>query len=194
MSENNSIKRNDNRIRNFATVVYPDSAPKNWKDILSDFHVPCFISPLHDKDVNPSGEPKKPHYHVQLVFDNKKSDKQAKEIFDAIGGVGLERLKSLRGYARYLCHLDNPEKAQYNVDDVISLCGTDYMSTIGLPADKLKAINEMIDFIEHNNITSFRKLVLYAKEERRDWFKLLYENSTYFIKEFLKSKNWEFKK
>lgn len=66
-------KTRDTRVRNFATVVYPESAPENWQDILSRHCVPAFISPLHDKDINPTGEPKKPHYHVVLMFEGKKS-------------------------------------------------------------------------------------------------------------------------
>ena len=52
------------RTRNFATVVYPDSenTPDNWQEILAEQFVPAFISPLHDKDVNPTGEKKKAHY------------------------------------------------------------------------------------------------------------------------------------
>ena len=46
------------RTRNYATVVYPDSAPENWQEILTQHFVPAFISPLHDKDLNPTGETK----------------------------------------------------------------------------------------------------------------------------------------
>ena len=183
--------RKDTRVRNYATVVYPDSAPENWRDILSEFHVPCFISPLHDKDINPTGEPKKPHCHVQLCYEGKKSIEQAQEVFNAIGGVGCEVVKSLRGYARYLCHLDNPEKAQSDTNGVTALCGLDYLSTIGLPIDKLHAIREMILFCEENNITSYRKLLMYSMEERTDWFKVLCESGTYVMKEYLKSSAWE---
>ena len=44
------------RTRNFATVVYPDSAPDNWLSALEDTHVTSCVSPLHDQDVNPDGE------------------------------------------------------------------------------------------------------------------------------------------
>ena len=92
------------RTRNFATVVYPDSAPDNWQQILEEKFIPAIISPLHDSDVNPTGEPKKPHYHVLIMFDGVKTKDQAIDVFDAIHGVGCERVNSIRGYARYLCH------------------------------------------------------------------------------------------
>ena len=42
---------NSKRTRNYAPIIYPDSAPENWLDILSDFHVQAFVSPLHDSDL-----------------------------------------------------------------------------------------------------------------------------------------------
>ena len=101
------------RTRNFACVVYPESAPDNWISCLEDTHVTSCISPLHDSDINPTGEPKKPHYHVIIMFDSVKTSEQAREIFDNIGGVGCEMVKSSRGYMRYLCHLDNQHRQYY---------------------------------------------------------------------------------
>ena len=100
------------RTRNFATVVYPESAPADWMERLDQHHIAALVSPLHDKDKNPSGEPKKAHYHVLLMFESP-ADYESKvaPIFAEIGGVGRETVGSARGYARYLCHLDNPEKA-----------------------------------------------------------------------------------
>ena len=68
------------RTRNFATVVYPESAPENWQDILVEQFVPAFISPLHDKDINPTGEIKKEHYHILIMFDSVKTDLELIEI------------------------------------------------------------------------------------------------------------------
>lgn len=178
------------RTRNFATVVYPESAPDGWQEILSQQFVPAFISPLHDKDVNPTGEPKKPHYHVVLMFDGVKTREQAQDIISKINGVGCEVIQSIRGYARYLCHLDNPEKAQYKQEDVRSLCGADYPGTIGLVTDKYKAIGEMIDFCEDNGIYSYSELLKYCRMERFDWFRVLCDNGTVVMKEYLKSKSW----
>lgn len=186
MSEKKSIIR----TRNYATVVYPDSAPENWQEILVQHFVPAFISPLHDKDTNPTGEPKKPHWHVIIMFEGVKTQEQATEIFNSIGGVGCERVNSIRGYSRYLCHLDNPDKAQYNVDDVRSLSGADYTSCIGLAIDRYKAIDEMMQYCDDNNIYSYSTLLRYCRSERRDWFRVLCDNGTFVIKEFLKSKSW----
>lgn len=186
----NEKKASGRRVRNYATVVYPESAPDGWQDILSQHFVPAFISPLHDKDLNPTGEPKKPHYHVLIMFDGVKTKEQAQDIFLSIGGVGCEVVQSIRGYARYLCHLDNPEKAQYKQEDVRSLCGADYPGTIGLVTDKYKAIGEMIDYCSEYNIYSYSDLLEYCRMERFDWFRVLCDNGTVVMKEYLKSKSW----
>lgn len=178
------------RTRNFATVVYPDSAPEHWQDILTDHLVPAFISPLHDQDVNPTGEQKKPHYHVIIMFDGVKTTDQAKAIFKTIGGVGCEVVKSIRGYARYLCHLDNPEKHQYDTKDVRSLCGADFFTTISLAIDRFVAISEMEEFCEKYDIVSFYLLSRYASKHRADWARVLKESSTVYLKEYLQSRRW----
>ena len=59
-----------------------------------------------------------------------------------IGGVGVEPVKSVRAYARYLCHLDSPDKVCYRTEDVLSLSGADYNTMIQLASDKYSAIGE----------------------------------------------------
>lgn len=178
------------RTRNYATVVYPESAPENWQEILADNCVPAFISPFHDVDVNPDGVIKKAHYHVLLCFEGPKTSDQARAIFEPIGGVGCEPVQSLRGYARYLCHLDNPEKHQYDPEQVICLSGSDYFSVIDLPTSKYKAVSEMIAFCKETDLYGFSELLEYAQENRSDWFRVLCDNSAVVMKEYLKSRSW----
>jgi hypothetical protein len=124
------------------------------------------------------------------MFDSTKTVDQAKEVFDTIGGVGCEIVKSIRGYARYLCHLDNPEKAQYKQEEVRCLSGADYISIIGLALDKYKAIGEMIDWCKEYSVYSYSDLLEYARCERFDWFRILCDCGTLVMKEYLKSKSW----
>lgn len=181
---------NNTRTRNFATIVYKESAPSNWQEILAEELVPVLISPYHDKDINPTGEVKKPHWHVLIMFDGVKSLRQAQAIVNKIGGVGCRMINSLRGYARYLCHLDNPEKFQYDQNDVVELCGADYQETIQLQTDRYKIIQDMCNFCEDKDIISFYKLSRYAIEHNESWKRALFDNSTIFMKEYLKSRKW----
>lgn len=178
------------RTRNFATVVYPDSAPSEWLSILQEQFIPGFVSPLHDADFNPGGESKKPHYHVLITYDSLKTREQAKQVFDKIGGVGCEVVQSIRGYARYLCHLDNPEKAQYSKDAVICLSGADYATVIGLASDKYNALAEMEEFCERYNVVSFYALSRYASKHRIDWSRILKDCGAIYMREYLNSRKW----
>ena len=181
-------KTDSKRTRNFATVVYPESAPENWLEILAEAKIPALVSPLHDRDVNPTGEVKKAHYHVLILFEGVKTSEQAKEVFDTIGGVGLEIVQSIRGYARYLCHLDNPDKYQYEQADVRQFGGADFVSIIGLATDRYKAIAEMIDYCHEFDIIEFSDLLEYARLERFEWFRILCDNGAFVMREHIKSR------
>lgn len=180
------------RTRNFATVVYPESAPPGWIELLDEQHVAALISPLHDRDTNPSGEPKKPHYHVLLMFDGVKDfETQVKPIFDAIGGVGREAVNSMRGYARYLCHLDNPEKAQYSPDAVRELGGAVYREIISLPTDDLNALKEIFAYVREQQIFSLAELLDLTATTHPDWFSVIALSRAYIVDKYLKSLEWE---
>ena len=188
MSEKKSSGKG--RTRNFATVVYPESAPMGWQNILGELCVPAFISPLHNKDVNPDGLLKKEHYHVMLMFDGVKTTDQVLDIFNKIGGVGQEIVQSARGYARYLCHMDNPEKYQYSQEDVKCYGGADYPSVIGLATDKYKALAEMEDFCETYHVIAYATLSKYARLHRMDWYRILCDCGSVHMREYVKSLMW----
>lgn len=189
--QDKNITTKDGRARNFACVVYPESAPENWLQIIAEAKIPVLVSPLHNRDKNPTGEPKKNHHHVISLYENKKNEEQAREFFESFGGVGCEVVKSIRGYARYLCHLDNPEKAQYDTADVLQYGGADYLDIIELPTDRLAVIREMQAWLRANEVVSYAALMDYAADEKPDWFKVLCESASYVMDKYLKSLKWE---
>ena len=180
----------EKRNRNFATVVYPESAPGNWMDILSDLHIPAFVSPLHQFDVNPSGEVKKPHYHVLLMFEGVKTSTQVKELFVTFGGVGCEVVNSIRGMARYLCHMDNPEKYQYNPVEVKCLGGADYTDVVELETDRVKTIADMQEWCRSEGCVSLSELYDYSRVHNYDWFRALATHCNNVMAAYLKSLKW----
>lgn len=186
-----STNKGRGRLRNFATVVYPESAPENWLERLDGLHVPAFVSPLHNQDVNPDGSPKKAHWHVLIMFAGVKTQEQAQAVISAIGGVGCESVSTVRGYARYLVHADNPEKAQYSKSDVRAFSGADYDAITHLPTDDVKMVREMMEYIRVNQIASFAQFADVCAVDHEEWFRALVTKSTYFIKEYIKSLVWE---
>ena len=67
----------------------------------------------------------------------------------------------------------------------------DYMTIIGTMADKAKAIRDMLQFIEEEDITCFADLMMYASVHRSDWFDCLINSGAYVIKEYIKSRTWK---
>ena len=162
------------RNTHFATIVYPESAPSDWIEKLEEQHIQALISPLHDKDINKEGNPKKPHYHVILIFESLKSPKQVTEIIEIFGGVGTIPLHSLGAYSRYLCHIDDPEKAQYSKEDVKEISGANYKECCRQNGEKEKEdeanLIELTQIILDKRITYFHEvadLIIKRSEERR---------------------------
>lgn len=172
------------RSKYFATLAYSESCP-NYLDYLNTLCIDYLVSPLHCSDVNSDGTPKKEHYHIILVFDSLKSCDQVRDLISDFGFVGLEIVQSLRSYARYLCHLDNADKAQYSPDDVVCR-GIDYQQFIKSDNDKYDIYARIIDYVCDKQIMSFYDLLVYARYNDFNMFRALCDNS-YMIREFLRS-------
>lgn len=183
----------DRRYRNWAFVFYPgDSAPDNWLDLLRDLHIAGFISPFHDLDKNPDDSEKKSHRHCILMYDGVKSASQVKEDISALHGTIPIPIKSLKGYARYLVHADNPEKVQYSPDDVICLGGAEYDQYIGdSPMYRHRELIKMRQFIKSNSIYSFSDFYDYCDANNPDWSAMLDDNSTMSISAYIKSRIYD---
>lgn len=108
--------------RYWGFIMYPDSAPNNWKDILELTGLPIAISPLH-RDFNPDDSEKKPHWHVLLAWDGPTTCAVAQRISDSVNASNVRPIASVRGMYRYHCHLDNPEKVQYSNSERVLLNG-----------------------------------------------------------------------
>lgn len=182
-------KSTDNRIRNWTFVLYEDSAPDNWRDVLDDMHIEWIESPWHDKDFTADGSPKKKHKHILLLFSGKKSYEQIKEITDLLGQPIPQRVHSAKATVRYMAHLDNPDKAQYNPYEIIAHGGID-VSDLLKPSssERYSLIREMLDYIRSAGVTEFQDLMDYAAAEHfDDWFPLLCDNSAYVVGQYIKS-------
>lgn len=179
------------RGRNWAIIVYPDSAPENWETLISQ--EPIAISPLHDKDVNDNGEKKKSHYHVLFAYKGNKSFEQIDEIARSLHAPIPQRVNSLTGATRYLTHQDNPEKYQYDNSDIRVFGGFDLEGNLAMSSgDKRQILRDMIEFIDENNIIHLMDLTRYCMSDKAPagWFEILTERNTLFLKELIKS-NWQ---
>ena len=103
-------------------LVYPESAPDDWWERLKGSHGSYARSPLHE----PDEDVKKPHYHVIYKHSNTVSLEAMKKVIPE--GVPANNYVELcahpRNYQRYLLHLDDPDKQQWEGDpfDLVETC------------------------------------------------------------------------
>lgn len=112
--------------RYWCFVLYPESAPENWMEILNMSGLPWTLSPLHEHDINPDGTKKKPHWHVIVIWKASTTYNAVKKFtHETMCGTVPQVLHSPLGYYRYFTHVDNPEKYQYDESDIVSGNGFD---------------------------------------------------------------------
>jgi len=163
MPEKKSSGKQQQKSRNWAFVAYPDSVPADWKEILKQTGVQFAISPLHDKDIDPNEDEKKPHWHIIMAWGNGSTTYNvAERVAKSINGTIPIALAQIRGYYRYLTHKDNPEKFQYDEKNIITFNGFSILDFVELTKSEVHIIKkslisliqdndyiEYVDFIDH---------------------------------------------
>lgn len=180
------------KSRGWACIVYPESAPEDWVSRLEEGHVQTLISPLHDRDVRGDGTPKKPHWHVLAIWDGPTSAAVAAALFERAGVTAPpERVASLRGYARYLVHMDDHDKARYDERDVLAICGAEWAAWALDEADQVgRALDAIEAWIDETGCISYAALCRYARAERPDWTAVI-RTHTIHLTALLRSLEWE---
>ena len=191
--ENLGRERNSKR-REYAFLLYPDSCVPDWLEIMKQLQQPFFVI-LHDKDMEPNGALKKPHYHVMIMFGNPRVESTVKRINLMCGGNGhFEQILSRRGYARYLCHLDNPEKYQYTPEAVRAFYGADYSKEAMSVMQRRNLDDDMfydiIEFCKDNHVIAYYQLMDYCMKHKREWIPLLRGRNGQAIVNYIKSYHW----
>lgn len=148
--------------RHWAFVLYPESAPADWRDRLQLTGLPVAISPLHDKDVDPTGEPKKAHYHIILSYSGPTTFNVVKNLTASLNQPIPMGLESVRGNYRYFTHIDNPDKYQYDSKDITHLNGFDIADFVEITKSEVNQIKKSLhaliiaeDIIEYSDFMDF---------------------------------------
>lgn len=191
----NEKTRGYDRTRNWCIILYPDSAPNNWREIIDETNIEWVESPLHDKDMisdETEDELKKPHWHVVLLYPSVQSYEQVKELTDSLNGPIPKKCKSVKGSIRYMVHKDNPEKFQYNWADIVCHGGADLQSLCAATAtERLQIQKDIFNFIRDNGITEYGYLLdCIEKMGNDDWFNVAVNFSTMSLNAFLRSRRY----
>lgn len=181
--------------RNWAFVMYPESMPEDWFDRLQMTGLPFAISPLHDKDLNPTGEPKKPHYHVICYYENSTTAKAVKELVcDLVNATIPIKLESMQGMYRYHIHQDNPEKYQYDDRDRTFINGFDTNRVNSLTYTEVsKLMIEIQKLIQTEHIVEYADLmdILLDNDLYQMWD--VARNNTMFLSSYIGSRRYKTK-
>lgn len=101
------------KFYNIELILFVDSKDYNYLDILDIVRTKCsYAYILHDKD-----EDKKPHYHVQCYFLTQHTLSAYSKLFGIPQNM-IQVIKNKVGAIQYLIHKNNPEKYQYDINDI----------------------------------------------------------------------------
>lgn len=148
-------------------ILYPESAPKDWKQLISERGLPFCISPLHEFDLkNEEGELKKPHHHIILCYSGPTTFNNVKRLtVDELGQTIPKPIDHIGGAHDYLIHKNHPDKFQYSEDEIEYVNGFDIKELIALSEkDKAATKISILNDIRNLKITEYSKLLNYYME------------------------------
>ncbi|HFI0235599.1 TPA: replication protein [Streptococcus suis] len=179
----------EKRSNKWAFLLYQESTPDNYLEILEEIHVPFVLSSWHDKDVNrQTGEFKKSHKHGALFFDSLKSYSQVSELLTEKLNTPahVEVILSPKGMYDYFVHAENPDKTPYKLEDIESGCGFE-LDKFLISNTNDQFLATIIDLIEEYNFTEFKTLVNFARDKEPMLLSLIVDK-TYFFAKYLDSR------
>lgn len=149
------------------------------------------------------GDFKKPHYHGMIKFSSKQTPEAVIRFLQplhvkyviALGNKNNDGSKSelsWRGYARYLTHRDNPEKAQYDPKAVQVFNAPCYNIAAAMTNSGSRAwmLAPVFDFVRDNQIFDWSFLIDYLRENDPQMYELAFANSGK-VREYMKSMAWK---
>jgi hypothetical protein len=178
----------DIKSRNWVFIVYPESAPKNWQEMLQETRLRMAISPCHDKDVDENGtddHAKKAHYHVILCWDGGSTTYSVvKRITDSLNAPMPQVCGSVRGSYRYLTHKDNADKYQYDERDIVNLNGFNILDYTELTSREIDEIFiKLTELARYSSISEYDEFCNYLLDNGQyAEFSIARKNTIYFDK------------
>jgi Plasmid replication protein. len=145
----------------WAFILYPESAPKNWLQVLDDTYLKIAISPIHDRDLDlETGEIIKPHYHVMVMFGNNTTSSVADDLSLSLHQTRCIPISNAWGYFQYLDHDRETDKAKYNHKDIRLLNGLTEGELKTLTKDQERELKRSIHvYIHTRKVTEYDQLL-----------------------------------
>lgn len=164
--------------RHWLYIVYPESAPLDWIEQFKMTGIQFAVSPLHDKDVDITGNIKKPHWHVIVIFDGPTTFITASSYKEITKGPYPKVCENLRGSYEYFIHKNDPDKVQYSASDIQEFNGFH----LDLSAsDTLLIKKELAGIIISEDIKEYMEFDLFVRSfYDNDYYSVASNNTMYF--------------
>lgn len=175
--------------RNWTFVLYPESAPEDWRDKLKLSGLMAAISPLHDRDLNPTGEAKKAHFHVLLVYSGPTTYNAVAKFTASLNATVPQALESVRGMYRYFTHKDNPEKFQYEEKEITTCNGFNIADLVELTKSEVNEIKcNVLKLVREVGITEYSSLIDFLLDNEMAAEYDVAINNTFFFNTYITSR------
>lgn len=185
----------EGKARVFTFLLYPDSAPENFVELLTDKQdYAVAISPLHDKDLVENAESvpkeyleayngfKKPHYHGIIVSNNSTTPSAVRQrlqrAFDKKEAVGMVQIcHNIKGAYEYLTHESvdavRKKKHVYPKEDIVHINNFDITRYVTVSADErkqnLRIVTDLIYMHQLGNVIELRMFIDSNPDCGIDW-------------------------
>ena len=195
------------RTNTWTFLIYPDSYPTNYLEIIQSWHVPTLLSPNHlnkdklkskynkylnyEKDLE-----KKEHIHVMLYFGKgaNKSFDQVEKFSNQLNGTRPEMVNTTDALIRYFVHKDNPEKEPFEINELIPFSGFEYLQAFETYTNENQLYNFIEDFIDELHIEDIYDVIKKLKELGKDYETMFVRKHIYFFEKYCNSKYFKRKK
>lgn len=192
----------DDKFRYYIFEIYEESVRPDWEQVLRDSGMQFAISPWHREDLKEDGTLKKAHRHgIYHTAGNQpvsvKTVKKRLLSLDIAANGHIEPARDAGVQMRYLIHLDNPEKSQFEGgrNEIMLFGGFPLDLTRVLTKEELREVKKSIfDRIRDMSITEYSELLddlLYVLGDD-DMFEYA-SNHTILFKGYLDSKRFSTK-
>lgn len=190
-SSNSNINK---KARSWTWIVYEEQIESVRKWLESAPDISWAMSPKHDRDKLPTGEPKKPHWHLVLAWNGPVTFNYACNISSELKLPIPQSVRNTRTMVRYFLHLDEDpkEKARYERKDIVSGGGFEVDSFLALSKseqeeEEKKFVRDILNKIAELDLQEFYEVTNYVISEMPDKW-IYFKKNSYILLNFMKTK------
>lgn len=162
------------KARYWTAVGYVENMREDWQDEIGRLLQYPFVYCIHDKDKQGDGDDRKTHVHIVVAYGNTTTYKSALALFRRLNKEGCEAFNTCEPVANirymydYLIHdtEDSKKKGKFLYDKSERIAGNNFdigsFEQLSI-ADKERMAEEIEDVIIEQEITNYRHLYLFIK-------------------------------